>query len=713
MKKIYPLLLLCYLLNPLDSGAQKKYNVIFIAADDLSIAFDAYGYPDVQLPNFARLIQHGMIFPQTYCQYALCSPSRTSIMSGKRPDSTGVFGNIISIRSTLGEDYRFLPEYFNDYGYRTEKFGKVASCKHEDEVYWDYVLEGQGETRYGLRGTPDWWIDTSVKTVQQTVEGQITGALIEKIKQPVATPYFYGLGLSTHNPYTPILSSWNKLGDPLNKELLPVDINGTITNVLGNGSGNITLPDTPPNDTADIPPIALKDPIYYPPEEVQRIRHAYYGEMIELDEQLGAVLDELDILNLWESTVVVFWSDHGEQMGEHLGQWLKLTLFEECLRVPFVICAPGKKTGVCNKPVELVDIFSTLAELCGLPAPLGQQGSSLVPLLENPNAQWKKAIFAQVQRFVNNNHNDTLMGRAARTNTYHYNSWQDQGEELYNVVLDPYEYTNLARHSEAAAVLNHMRNLLAEGWQGALPPVYIQSVYYRDADGDGYGKNHDSTIAYFAPDGYANKKGDCNDNDARIHPGANEKVCNGKDDNCNGSVDENKPQPTITPLGSLDICATGSVVLRTEKGPGFSYQWKRNGNNISGATSRTYTATIKGKYKVEITYNGCSSLSESAEVTSSCNASVLSNEITSSEKLSIYPNPSTGIITITYNSNSAGKIDLKVYDRIGKIVFSKADKAITGKNTYELNLVMLKPGVYDVELNNGALPIRSKLILDK
>ncbi|MEP6514176.1 MAG: sulfatase-like hydrolase/transferase, partial [Parafilimonas sp.] len=654
-------------------------------------------------------MQHGMMFKQVYCQYPLCSPSRTSLHSGKRPDSTGVYDNIVSVRNMLGATYKFLPEYFDFYGYRTERFGKVGPCEHEDELYWDYVYKNPIPDVNIEQDIPEWWIDTLAKNESQTRSGKNTSAVIKKIEQPVATPYFYGLGLNVHNPFTPILASWNKTGDSSVNELLPVDSAGTLTNVTGNGSGNIILPDTPPNDTADIPTVALKQKLYfYTPDTTQHLRHGYYGEIIELDVHLGEVLDVLDSLNLWDSTVVIFWSDHGLHMGEHLCLWLKLTLFEESLRVPLVICAPGKKTGICNTPVELVDLFPTLAELCGLPAPPDQEGSSMVPLLENPEAEWKKAVFSQVYRKF-----DSIMGRAVRTNQYHYNSWEDQGEELYNIKFDPHEYTNLAGKPQFASILNYMRTLLINGWQGALPPVYTRSAFFKDNDGDGYGIKNDSIVAYFAPDGYTNKKGDCNDNNANIHPGAKESRCNGIDDNCDGNIDENKPQPTITALGSLDICQTDSVVLRTEKGPDFSYQWRRNGNNISDATGRTYIATTTGNYKVKITYSDCSSLSESTTVISSCNAQALRDEITSSERLSLSPNPSNGIIILTYNSSSAADIDIKVYDRIGKILFNKADKAIAGINIYQLNLSFLMPGLYDIELSNNTQSMRVKLVVEK
>jgi uncharacterized sulfatase len=615
MKKLYPLLLLCCLASTLIAYAQKKYNVIFIITDDMSIAFEPYGNLQAPTPNFLRLMQHGVLFKQTYVQYALCSPSRTSLLSGQRPDSTGVVSNRTDVRSKLGANYRFLPEYFHDYGYRTESYGKVGPCGHAEEISWDNTFRADDDFEGEYPHIPSWWIDTLSKTESETMSGINVDSFLVKIKQPVAWPYFYGLGLTTHNPFTPILASWNKTGDSTKNQLLPIDKFGTTTNIKGNNSRTIILPDTPPDDTVDIPPCALKDLLSYSGREVKDLRHAYYSSIIQEDVQLGVVLDELDRRNLWDSSIVIFMSDHGLHMGEHQGLWLKKTLFEEALRVPFVICAPGKKKAeVCDRLVELVDIFPTLTELCGLPTAANMQGSSLVPLLENPHAKWKAAIFAQRAVDLAHDRPDDPMGRAVRTNTFHYNTWLDCGEELYDIRKDPKEYTNLAGNPQYLDTLKRMRRLLAKGWQGVNPPSYKKTLFYRDADGDGYGNSNESLSAYFKPDEYSNKGGDCDDNNNEIYP------------------------------GGIKSCASN-------------------------------------------------------------------NEISLSKDITLFPNPTTGGAMVRYNSKNTRKIILKVYDGMGNVLFSKAGNAITGSNIYQLNLSHLKPGVYDLELNNGTLPQRTKLII--
>lgn len=734
MKKNYYLILFFILLYPFLSQAQKKYNVIFINVDDESIAIDAFNNPQAPSPNLARLMQRGMLFKQTYCQYSLCSPSRTSILSGKRVDSTGIIDNETSIRTNLGSGYRFLNEYFHDFGYRTESFGKYT-CKHEDEISWDYYYnarfdflalnddeEGQGNEKIqspnGLAQTPSYYIDTLNKTLATTDDGLETEQLLGKIRQPVATPYFYNLGLETHNPYTPMLKYWNLVGDSINKELLAVSDIDTTKLILGNGSSNITFPNTPLDDQDDIPEVALKKPLLYPVDESKRIRHSYYSEIAQKDANLGQVLDLLDSLNIWDSSIVVFWSDHGLQLGEHHTLWLKLCLFDETQRVPLVICAPGKKTGICNAGVELIDLFPTLAELCGLPAPQGMHGSSLVPLLENPDITWTKAIFSQLNKTVVV---DPVEGRAVRTNTFHYNNWEEYGEELYDMINDPNEWTNLAiNHPEFIDSLNKMRDLLAGGWEAALPPAYPKKYFYKDADGDGYGSNIDSMLTYFLPQGYSTIGGDCNDFKFAVHPGAKEQRCNGVDDNCNNKIDENKPYPTITPLGDLDICNAGFVDLRTNGGAEFSYQWRKDGFKIAGATNRLLQANVEGEYKVTITHSsGCSNTSHGIIVnTNSCKAIInngrsISDNSIAANSIAVYPNPAKNLLNVNFVSSQAISVQIQVFDMKGKVLLQKIEKANYGSNNFQLDLKNLISGTYYLELGSDIRSERIKFIVNR
>ncbi len=606
-----------------------------------------------------------------------------------RPDSTKVFTNKESTRTVLGESFKFLPEYFKMYGYHTEKYGKFT-CNHEEQVKWDYNSPIDRNPSDGLEQQPQWWIDTVPRREEETVGGTLTALMTERMKIPVSEPYFYSLGLQTHNPFTPLISSWNKTGNKNAKEILPVDIDGTKTNVQGNKSINIKLPDTPTGDTLDIPSIALKKPLTYSTDEWKRIRHAYYGEIIEADYHLGMLLDSMDRNNLWDNSIVVFWSDHGLQLGEHEGQWLKLTLFEESLRVPFIICAPGKKAGICERPVELVDIFPTLTELCGLPHAANQQGSSLVWLLDHPEAIWKKAIFSQVQR---NSAGTNLMGRAVRTETFHYNSWESLGEEMYDIINDPYEYTNLVSDTRYKDTLAKMRDLLKGGWQKAMPPSYITRTFFRDADNDGYGVAADSVLAIEKPDNYALAKGDCDDNDPLVNPGSPERGCNGKDDNCNGQVDETNPVAKITFEGSLDVCNNSHVLLTANNGQGITYQWVNN-DVVTGDTSKTFTPKIIGSYQLKVTDStGCSTLSNPVQVVSSC--------FTSRHQTIVYPNPSNGKITVKYVTDTASHINISIYNFAGKTIINNLKQTVFGSNYFNFDLSRFGGGTYYLKIDSG------------
>lgn len=698
---VYFLFFIPHFIHAQNEPAQKKLNILFISIDDMGINYDAYGNVYAPCPNMARLASHGVMFKRAYLSYPLCSPSRTCVMSGYRTDKNGITDNDQSIRTFLGPRFRFINEYFNDRGYYTVKYGKYT-CEHENQVSWDRKANTGVEPTYpGLQQKPVWWIDTIPKSEDETHNADVITPVINDIKTPRKSPYFYGIGLSSHNPFTPTLYEWNLVGDKNTSALLPVDQNGTKTNVYGNGSGNLPLPYYPPDDTLDIPKIAEKDFYFFTPEEQQNIRHAYFAEMAGVDIQIGRLLDELDSLHSWDSTIVVFYSDNGLHMGEHLGVWLKSTLFNESLRIPFIICAPGIKPGVCNELVELADIFPTLDELCGLTLYPDFEGTSLVPLMQKPDALWKSAVFSDIKK--NAGAGDTLMGRAVNTKSFHYNSWQTKGEELYDVIHDSMEITNIAGNPAYADTLNKMRTILAAGWAGAKPPVYTRNTFFRDNDNDGYGRNTDSITAYFAPDGYALQKGDCNDDNDKIHPGAVEYICNGIDDNCNNATDESRPVPVITPQGDLNICVTGSVILKADKGTGLFYQWYRDGVQIPGATKVSLKATSTGSYTVEVKIqSGCNNFSQAAVVYSSClsvakNNSALQN---TSANLSVYPSPSAGKIIVQYKSNKDENIIIHVYNADGRLVSSLIKQSNTCINKFDLDLSHLPSGLYTLDINN-------------
>lgn len=207
----------------------------------------------------------------------------------------------------------------------------------------------------------------------------------------------------------------------------------------------------------------------------RELLRAYYASITFMDAQVGKLLDALDRLKLTENTIVVFWSDHGYNVGQH-GQWQKQSLFEHSARVPLMISVPtvtsGKTTG---RTVELLDIYPTLAELCGLKSPADLQGKSLVPLLKKPAADWNKAAYTQVARILNN---QIIMGRSVRTERWRYTEWDGgkQGVELYDYITDPDEFVNLAKDAKHNAEIKKLSSLLKNNSSDAAFAPYKKRV---------------------------------------------------------------------------------------------------------------------------------------------------------------------------------------------------------------------------------------------
>lgn len=705
-----------------------RYNVLLIMADDMNTRLSFMGYPEVPAPNLQRLVNRGMVFNKAYCQFPLCNPSRTSMLTGVRPDNTKVYSNEQRPKNILDPGQMFFPEYFKSKGYRIERYGKIMHGKFEDDITWDYAESGDtsyepfpaifsNDTVWVTSESPEgeWWVtnlhDTLIK------DYNFADHLATRMKINDNVPFLYALGLtSTHNPFSPPVKYWNKTGDSSVQELLPNSANGDYNLMLtGNGSSGMVLPETPIDDIADIPNVAIgnKELIQKKLPEWKKTIHAYNAEAILVDAQLGLVLDELDRQQLWDNTIVIFVSDHGQHLGEHGGLWGKITLFEESLRVPFIICAPGIQPGTCDRITELVDIFPTLLELCRLPPVQGLEGTSVVPLLTQPDLPWKKAAFSQLMR------NRSTPYKSIATEKYRYTNWDTAGEELYDHRTDPREYTNLALNPQYADVLEQMRNMLSAGWPNAAPPACIGEIYFRDKDEDGFGTPADSVTACYLPIGYAANDNDCDDNNEQINPLAPEICGNGIDDNCNGLVDESNLSAVITASGSTDICSTGAVTLYTTKVAGYRYQWRKDNHNIPGARKWKYTATTPGTYRVGIMdSSSCTVLSKSIRVTAE-------NCITASAGLSgidlkntasmpgVFPNPSTGLVTLRFNSIINGPAQIRVTDMAGKSINASTVTVTKGVNTHQLNLSQLANGVYFIEAQSGKEHCRFTCIIAK
>ena len=620
----------------------KKYNVLLILADDMNQQCSILGFPQLKTPNLERLAAHGINFTNAFTQFPLCNPSRTSVLTGWRPDKTKVFDNSTSPRQMIGNSKKFLPEYFHDFGYRTERYGKIMHPEFAKECSWDnqslYPAGGKEDKNLSLTSPGQWWVSTQNDTVK--VDGRACRQTDSTLRISKSQPFFIALGLQTpHAPFSPGIKSWNTYGELNVQELLPINSDGDFGTLKGNGSSNISLPATPANDRLDIPQIEFVGgpTMVYPDADLKRIIHAYYAEVTEMDMQLGRVLDALDDGDLWSNTIVIFTSDNGQHLGEHEGMWYKNDLFNESLHMPFIICAPGIKAGVCNKLVELVDIFPTLTDICGLPEAAEMQGISLLPLLVNPNLNWKKNVFSQLLRGT------SYMGRAVVSNRFHYNYWGTGNNipELYDRINDPFEYTNLAIDSLYTDSLTIMKAILDSGWAKALPPSKDSVLFFRDADGDGYGNINQYKFAYSTPTGYVKDWNDCNDSDVNIHPGALE-ICDGIDNDCNGIIDL---MPSVSaddhPFFCLGFFTTLSVNYPDSN---HHYQWRKNGVNITGATAQAYNVTDTGHYSVrEFIDAGCSAISPVIYIS---RKSLPKATVTPSENLNLCD---TGAVLLTAN----------------------------------------------------------------
>ena len=204
------------------------------------------------------------------------------------------------------------------------------------------------------------------------------------------------------------------------------------------------------------------------PEDRRHTIRAYYATISFVDAQIGRILDTLDRLDLWENTLVVFWSDHGYLLSQH-GQWKKQSLFEPSARVPMIVVSPDqtRRGTTVESPVELVDLYPTIANITGHTPPENLEGASLLPLVENPTQEWDRPAFTQVWR-------RTYPGYSVRTARWRYNEWDrgEQGRELYDYENDPFEYNNLADDPEYAEIQQEMKALMDAHWpEGSWTPV--------------------------------------------------------------------------------------------------------------------------------------------------------------------------------------------------------------------------------------------------
>ncbi len=460
-------------------------NVLFIAVDDLRPQMGCYGDRLAKTPHIDRLAAQGVVFDRAYCQQAVCSPSRTSLLTGRRPDTTKVYDLDTPFRKNLPEVVT-LPQHFKAYGYHSQGMGKIYHGGLDDAASWSvphwmpkrpgFGPEGQKlltrlrqEARAAgkdltkrsnqPRGLP--WEAPEVED-SALPDGAIADHAVETLRQVKDRPFFLAVGfIKPHLPFVAPKKYW----DLYSREQFRLADNphppkGAPTYSLSNWGelrAYLGMPKQGPVTE----------------DQARSLIHGYYASMSYMDAQVGKVLAELDRLGLRENTIVVLWGDHGWELGEH-GEWCKHENYETSTRAPLIVSAPGRKANgkTSRALVEFVDLYPTLTELCGLPLPEGLEGTSFQPLLEQADRPWKKAAFSQYPRNVARMGRG--MGYTLRTDRYRLVEWTLPGKdfqeyELYDHQTDPGENVNLAQQPEHAELVKKLAEQLHAGWQAARP----------------------------------------------------------------------------------------------------------------------------------------------------------------------------------------------------------------------------------------------------
>jgi uncharacterized sulfatase len=406
--------------------------VLFIVVDDLNTELGCYGNRVVKSPNLDRLAARGVRFEHAYCQYSLCAPSRASFLSGRRPETTGIYAAKITPRKAM-PDAVMLPQLFRQAGYFSFGAGKVFhTAKHSDPDSWDVYRDGDGEdaqekaaltSRYGGEDrVPRWYVldGDGSKTRDGLNARSVANQLAEHAKS--AKPFFLAMGF--HKPHLPWTAPKRFF------DLYP--------------PASLPLPESPAMNK--VPEIALQTELSRSdqPESRAGAVAAYYACISFMDDNLGLLLDTLDRHRLWDNTVVVLLGDNGYHLGDHGGLWCKHTLFENATHVPLIFAGAGVPSGhVVTRPVELLDVYPTLVELAGLKAPPGLEGRSLASAMKSEALASDAHAFSMIYHYDVATDTD-VVGRSVRTASYRYTQWANAGHdrELYLADNEPYEYDN-------------------------------------------------------------------------------------------------------------------------------------------------------------------------------------------------------------------------------------------------------------------------------
>lgn len=449
-------------------------NILFIAVDDLRPELNCYGRTHIHSPNIDRLAAEGTLFQQTYCQVPVCGASRASLLSGIRPTAT----RFVNYFTRLEKDYPgipSLPEHFKNNGYTTLSRGKIFHHADDQldawsEEPWSPKMQND---KYGwfdyldtnslavIRNHPnfdpnaaDWRNIRGPAFEAPDVEdeaykdGKLAKRGIEDIKRLAKKdkPFFLAIGFwKPHLPFNAPKKYW----DLYDRDSIPMSPNNFRPE---------NVPEAAIHNSGELRNYGLipkKNPVS--PDTARILTHGYYACVSYTDAQIGKLLDAVDELGLSKNTIVILWGDHGWNLQDHT-MWCKHANFETSMRAPLIIRAPGfEGKQETNALTEFVDIYPTLCDLANLPQPEHLDGKSLVPLLENPNQNFKEAIYSRFHK-----------GESVKTDQYVYTEWIDpeNGEQyarmLYDHTKDSLENVNIAEQKEYARVIADLSRRLQE-----------------------------------------------------------------------------------------------------------------------------------------------------------------------------------------------------------------------------------------------------------
>ena len=483
---------------------EQRPNILFIAVDDLRPELGCYGASHVISPNIDRLARSGLLFNNAYCQSAVCNPSRASLMTGLRPDSLKVWDLKTEMRS-VAPDVTTLPTYLMRNGYFTTAVGKIYHNIFPDSLSWSepemhlkgfpfdpdavyfsdenlaqielrkrQIIANHNEAKF-IDRLGEWYVKAKVTECADVpdnayYDGAQTDYALRKLRElrDRKEPFFFAVGY--YRPHLPF-NAPKKYWDLYDRGKIPL-------------AENPYLPENMPPmaisnnqevrgyvDCRNLP-TALNGAVS---EDTARLlRHGYFASVSYMDEQVGRLLGALEKEGLAKNTIVVLWGDHGWKLGEHRS-WAKMTNFEIDTRAPLIISVPGMKNKgkKTSRLVEFVDIYPTLCELTGLPVPSGLAGKSAVPLINNPESEWKTAAYSQYLREGGWRGPDgiTYMGYTVRTEEFRYVEWFNQdthelaARELYDHRKDHGENRNIASEPAFSATMAKMALELRKGFR--------------------------------------------------------------------------------------------------------------------------------------------------------------------------------------------------------------------------------------------------------